>query len=156
MGSGALHHHPAITSRPGGFCFLSYPHALADGLPVPDSSGLAFGVRLEDAIERAALEIIERDAVSIWWYGQVRRPEIEIDLKNFSLWKDFAAWMHKSDRSFWMLDLTHDLGMPVAAAVSCNAGGTILPSALQPPAAVKLPHCRPWANSFSSKRRSGC
>ena len=109
---------------PAASCFLGYPQAMEEGFPIPDSNGLASGDRLEDAIERALLEAIERDAVSIWWYGQVKRPAMDFGGEELPLWRPFEDWMHRSDRKFWVLDLTHDLGVPVAAAVSSNRGGS--------------------------------
>ena len=38
-------------------------------------------------------------------------------------WDAFEHWMRRTDRQFWLLDLTHDLGIPVAAAISCDAHG---------------------------------
>ncbi|MGE0147332.1 MAG: YcaO-like family protein [Parvibaculaceae bacterium] len=111
---------------PAAACFLGYPRALEDGFPVPDSSGLAFGARRADAIERAFLELVERDAVSIWWYCRLRRPAVEPEPGIAALWKAFADWMRNCGRTFWILDLTHDLGIPVAAAVSCNNEGSDL------------------------------
>ena len=111
---------------PAACCFLGYPQAMAEGFPIPDSNGLASGDRLEDATERALLETIERDAVSIWWYGRVKRPAMDFGGEELALWRAFEDWMHRSDRKFWILDLTHDLGFPVAAAVSSNMGGSDL------------------------------
>ena len=111
---------------PAASCFLGYPQAMEEGFPIPNSNGLASGDRLEDAIERALLETIERDAVSIWWYGRVKRPAMDFGGEELPLWRAFEDWMHRSDRKFWVLDLTHDLGVPVAAAVSSNSGGSDL------------------------------
>lgn len=111
---------------PAASCFLGYPQAMEEGFPIPDSNGLASGDCLVDAIERALLETIERDAVSIWWYGRVNRPALDLDGEELLLWRPFEDWMRRSDRQFWVLDLTHDLGVPVAAAVSSNSGGSDL------------------------------
>lgn len=111
---------------PAACCFLGYPQAMEEGFPIPDSNGLASGDRLADAIERALLEAIERDAVSIWWYGRVNRPAMDFDHEELLLWRPFEDWMHRSGRQFWILDLTHDLGVPVAAAVSANRDGSDL------------------------------
>jgi YcaO-like protein with predicted kinase domain len=108
---------------PAACCFLGYPRALEVGFPIPDSNGLASGDCLADAIERALLEVIERDAVSIWWYGRVSRPAMEMECDKFPLWRPFEEWTRRSERRFWLLDLTHDLGVPVAAAISSDRSG---------------------------------
>ncbi len=108
---------------PAAHCFLGYPNAIEEGFPIPDSSGLASGNSSADAIGRGLLELVERDAVSIWWYGRVKRPEMHVDREKFALWKPFEEWIKRSGRTFWILDLTHDLAIPVAAAISCDATG---------------------------------
>lgn len=109
---------------PAAHCFLGYPSALAEGFPVPDSNGLASGNSHETAIERSILEVIERDAVSIWWYGRVRRPAMKLDIDRIAIWDQFIAWLKSLHRAFWILDLTHDLAIPVAAAVTCDTRGS--------------------------------
>lgn len=108
---------------PAACCFLGYPDALNDGFPVPDSSGLAAGETAAEAEDRALLELVERDAVSIWWYGRVHRPPIKLPLSQISILDHFERWVAESGRRFWLLDLTHDLGIPVAVAVMCDHAG---------------------------------
>jgi ribosomal protein S12 methylthiotransferase accessory factor len=103
--------------------FLGYPDAGRQGFPVPDSSGLAAGETRVSACERALMELVERDAVSIWWYGRVRRPELRIENSAIPWFDKFRDWTHRAGRQFWLLDLTHDLGLPVAAAISCDSEG---------------------------------
>jgi len=112
-----------IVHVPAAHVFLGYPEALSEGLPIPDSSGLAAGESASSALERALFELIERDAVSIWWYGCVQRPELRLAAQAIPWRDEFQAWMRRAERQFWLLDLTHDLGLPVAAAISCSAQG---------------------------------
>jgi thiazole/oxazole-forming peptide maturase SagD family component len=105
---------------PAAYCFLGNPNAHDEGFPIPDSSGLAAGGTTNDAVERGLLELIERDAVSIWWYNRLAMPPLTIDLAELSLWEPFADWIKRCKRQFWLLDLTTDLGVPVAAAISCD------------------------------------
>lgn len=109
---------------PAALCFLGYPTALPEGFPIPDSSGLASGTTTGDAIERALHECIERDAVAIWWYNRIRRPSPLLAAS--PLLDAFAAWIKRCRRRFWLLDLTHDLAVPVVAAVSSNDSGADL------------------------------
>jgi ribosomal protein S12 methylthiotransferase accessory factor len=108
---------------PAAYCFLGYPHALEQGFPIPDSNGLAAGEDVESCIDHGLLELIERDAVAIWWYGQIRRSEPLIDRSSFELLSRFEAWVAKSGRKLWFLDLATDLGVPVVAALTCGLDG---------------------------------
>lgn len=111
---------------PTACCFLGYPHANEEGFPIPDSSGLAASNAAPDALERGLLELIERDAISIWWYNQLAMPPMVIDQSALAIWQPFMEWIKKCERKFWLLDLTGDLCVPVAAAVSCNQLGSDL------------------------------
>jgi thiazole/oxazole-forming peptide maturase SagD family component len=111
---------------PAAYCFLGYPNANEEGFPIPDSSGLAAGEATADAMERGLLELIERDAVSIWWYNQLAMPPMMIDHAALAIWQPFMEWIKNCGRKFWLLDLSGDLCVPVAAAVSCNDLGSDL------------------------------
>ena len=86
------------------------------------SNGCAAGNTVEEAVLQGFLELVERDAVAIWWYNRLRRPAI--DLHSFD-----DRWLcgvqrryHELGREVVTLDLTSDLGIPVAAALSHRAG----------------------------------
>ena len=57
---------------------------------------------------------MERDACAIWWYNRLRVPGV--DLECFG--DDYLAATHdyyrRHHRESWVLDVTGDLGMPVA------------------------------------------
>ncbi len=84
----------------------------------PDSNGCAAGNTMEEAILQGFLELVERDAFACWWYNRVRLPEV--DLGSFGdAWLDGARDYYGAfGREFWVLDATHDLGIPVFVAVS--------------------------------------
>lgn len=84
-----------------------------------DSTGTAAGADIDAATRSALLEIVERDAAGIWWYGRCRRPAIRLDPgRSPTLTAALAA--RAPDRPLWFLDLTHDLGPAVVAAISCS------------------------------------
>ncbi|MBL8790126.1 MAG: YcaO-like family protein [Rhizobiales bacterium] len=114
------------TLVPAACCWLGFPRALEEGFPVPDSSGLAAGPDRDDAIARAVAECVERDAVSIWWYNRVARPSAALTARDLAVWQPFSAWVRRCGRRWWLLDLTHDLALPVVAAVSCDEQGSAL------------------------------
>lgn len=89
----------------------------------PDSNGCAAGSSLEDAILQGTLELVERDAVALWWYN--RTPVPGVDLGSFAdAWLDEAGRQYADlGRELWVLDLTADLGVPVMAALSRRNDG---------------------------------
>jgi oxazoline/thiazoline synthase len=84
-----------------------------------DSNGNAAGSSLEDAILQGFFELVERDAVALWWYNRTRQPAV--DLGSFGdpwiagLQEDYPA---RLGRQVWVLDITSDLGIPAMAAIS--------------------------------------
>ena len=88
-----------------------------------DSNGLAGGNCLEEAVLQGLLEVVERDAVAIWWYNRLRRPGVELDMVA-DPWPAGMREVHRGlGRALYALDLTHDLGIPVVAAISARTGG---------------------------------
>ncbi|MEU8823151.1 TOMM precursor leader peptide-binding protein [Streptomyces sp. NPDC048636] len=83
-----------------------------------DSNGAAAGGTLEDAAVRGFLELVERDAVALWWYNRTRQPGIALDALD-DPWPGEVARLHAGlRRQVWALDLTTDFGIPVVAALS--------------------------------------
>ncbi|WP_461028981.1 TOMM precursor leader peptide-binding protein, partial [Streptomyces sparsus] len=92
------------------------------GLPWADSNGNAAGSSVEDAVVHGFLELVERDAVALWWYNRTRHPAVDLDAFD-EPWLAALRRTHAAlGRSVWALDLTSDLGVPVVAAVSHRAG----------------------------------
>ncbi|PCK08871.1 MAG: hypothetical protein COA42_06860 [Alteromonadaceae bacterium] len=81
------------------------------------SNGAAAGNTLEEAILQALFELIERDAIAIWWYNQVERPEFSRELIDQQRLKLIT---HDLDQQhdYWLLDITNDIGIPVIAAIA--------------------------------------
>lgn len=83
-----------------------------------ESSGGAAGNTLEEAILQGFLELVERDAVSIWWYNRLRRPALDLDTFDEPYIRDLERTYHARGRALWVLDLTSDLGIPTFGAIS--------------------------------------
>jgi oxazoline/thiazoline synthase len=92
--------------------------AASGGQFSPDSSGCAAGNTLEEAVLHGFLELVERDAHAIWWYNRLKRPEIDLDRLGDGYIRDLRAQFAAMGRRFWVLDVTSDLGIPVAVAVA--------------------------------------
>ncbi|KWI25676.1 TOMM precursor leader peptide-binding protein [Burkholderia stagnalis] len=106
---------------PLSYCYAETPDsAQADVACVHNPNGCAAGSTLDEAILQGMLELIERDAVAIWWYNRIPRPGI--DLASFE--EPYFDALVREYESFgwrlWALDITHDLGVPSVAALAEN------------------------------------
>ena len=82
-----------------------------------DSNGCAAGNTPEEAILHGFLELVERDAVAIWWYNRQQRAEIDLDRLGDSYIRDQRAQFAATGRRLWLLDVTSDIEIPVVMAV---------------------------------------
>jgi ribosomal protein S12 methylthiotransferase accessory factor len=87
-----------------------------------DSNGLAGGNYLEEAILQGLLELIERDAVALWWYNRGRVPGVDLESFGDPFVDRVQAFYPTLGRRLWALDLTTDLRVPCFAAVSAIEG----------------------------------
>jgi ribosomal protein S12 methylthiotransferase accessory factor len=107
-----------IRYLPTGFCYYAYPDPPGEAFCIADSNGNAAGNTIEEAILQGLLELVERDALGIWWYNRIRRPAVAIDGFGVSYPAELEAYLRRHDRDLWLLDLTNDLGIPVFGAFS--------------------------------------
>jgi ribosomal protein S12 methylthiotransferase accessory factor len=87
------------------------------------STGCAAGTSFAGAAARALLELVERDAVALWWIGGRRaRPLAGESAALAEAVRLLGALRQGSgERASWLLDLTTDLGIPCIAALSVDA-----------------------------------
>ncbi|HET6706695.1 TOMM precursor leader peptide-binding protein [Amycolatopsis sp.] len=88
-----------------------------------DSNGNAAGGTLEDAALQGMLEVVERDAVALWWYNRTRQPAVDLDAFGDPWIAELREVYAGLGREVWVLDVTSDLGVPVCTAVSRHTGG---------------------------------
>jgi ribosomal protein S12 methylthiotransferase accessory factor len=105
---------------PTAYCFFGY--ALPEGHRFcrADSNGCAAGNEPEEAILQGLLELVERDAVALWWYNRARRPGIDLGSSRSSHVAAAVEAEATLGRAVWALDLANDLAIPAIAAVSCS------------------------------------
>ena len=104
---------------PSCFCFAQYP--IEDNQKIysyPDSNGCAAGNTLEEAMLQGFLELAERDAVAIWWYNRVKRPQVDLSSIQSIYVEKIVQYFSQLDRSLWVLDITNDLQIPCFVAIS--------------------------------------
>ncbi|KEO80924.1 TOMM precursor leader peptide-binding protein [Tumebacillus flagellatus] len=105
---------------PTSSCFFGYPSALYSHA---DSNGCAAGNTLEEAILQGFFELVERDSVAIWWYNCLRRGAVDVESFDLPYAAQLRDYYRSLGREFWVLDLTHDLGVPSVVAVSRRVDG---------------------------------
>ncbi|MDJ0837310.1 MAG: TOMM precursor leader peptide-binding protein [Acidobacteriota bacterium] len=88
-----------------------------------NSNGCAVGSCFEEAVLYGLLELVERDAVAVWWYNRLRVPELALDPAD-PLVIVFREALAANGRDLWVLDITHDLGIPCFTALSACADGS--------------------------------
>ncbi len=95
--------------------------------PFPLSIGSAAGPSPDAAALHGLLELIERDATSLWWRGgQLARsipPQHEAHTAAEELLRQLRHGASRQRRT-WLLDITTDIGVPCVVAVSCRADGS--------------------------------
>jgi ribosomal protein S12 methylthiotransferase accessory factor len=87
------------------------------------SSGCGAGFAKEQALLHGLLELVERDAVALWWRGGrlARAPSPHLGQEAAA----FLGMLRRrvSARVSWLLDITSDLGIPAVAALSTEETG---------------------------------
>lgn len=103
------------------FCYAKYP--APDEMKLysyPDSNGCAAGNIIEEAILQGFLELVERDAVAIWWNNMLQFPQVNLASAENAYIKECQAYYQQIGRTVHVLDITSDLGIPVFVAISQN------------------------------------
>jgi len=88
-------------------------------------TGCGAGESFAIAALHGLYELIERDAVALWWWG--RRPGRPMPMEAAGLAEatGFLAALRQGERgrASWFLDLTTDINVPVVAALSADGNG---------------------------------
>ncbi|MFO7482505.1 TOMM precursor leader peptide-binding protein [Oceanibaculum nanhaiense] len=110
---------------PTRFCYFDYAarevsedHAFC----IADSNGCASGGTREEAILQGLLEVIERDAIAIWWYNRLHnRPAARLEGVDSAFLQAMEDYARRDGLRVEVLDLTTDLGIPVMGAIASQA-----------------------------------
>jgi oxazoline/thiazoline synthase len=102
---------------PTAYCYYGYqPNYKPDCWA--DSNRCAAGNTLEEAILQGFMELVERDAVALWWYNSLQKPQVDLDSFNEPYFQNLKQYYQTINRELWVLDLTSDFDIPVFAAIS--------------------------------------
>jgi ribosomal protein S12 methylthiotransferase accessory factor len=108
---------------PAAYALIGHSNAGEPGcFCVGDSNGCAAATSLDQAIACGFLELVERDATAIWWYGCHRRPQV--DLRTVAGHEVLLDWLNGRQRRSHVLDITSDLNIPVFVAISYEPNGS--------------------------------
>jgi oxazoline/thiazoline synthase len=103
--------------------YYAYPYQHDKLFGWADSNGCASGTTFEDACLQGLLELIERDAVAVWWYNEYQVSGYSPEDLGDDYYVLLDGYYKSIDREYWLLDLTHDLSVPVFCAVSRRVRG---------------------------------
>jgi len=109
--------HRERSKAPLTYCYANTPFMREEELCRFDSNGCAAGRSLEEAVLQGLLEVIERDAVAIWWYNRLIVPALSPSLVGPGLLDTLQRWLEPT-WDWWLLDVTHDLETPACVAVA--------------------------------------
>lgn len=109
--------HQRFVHLPATYCFYGFQEP--DSRNTCDSNGVAAGTTLEEAILSGLLELIERDAVALWWYNRCRRPAVDMASFDLPYWHKIERYYREDlGRELHVLDLRTDTQVPVFVVVS--------------------------------------
>jgi ribosomal protein S12 methylthiotransferase accessory factor len=108
---------------PTGLLYYGAPAEPGQRYVRADSNGNAAGSSIEDAVLQGLLELVERDAVALWWYNRTRAPAVDIDAFGDPWTEELREVYASLGREVWVLDVTSDLEIPVMVALSRRIGG---------------------------------
>ncbi|HET9385615.1 MAG TPA: YcaO-like family protein, partial [Gemmatimonadales bacterium] len=108
----------SVKYLPTACCYYGYPLRTGEEFCRADSNGCAAGNTREEAILQGFFELVERDAVAIWWYNEIMRPAVDLASCSQPFLRSTVAEYEAVGRSLRVFDLTTDLGIPSFAAVS--------------------------------------
>jgi ribosomal protein S12 methylthiotransferase accessory factor len=100
------------------YCYAEAPPDSGTAFCAPCGNGVAAGTCLEEAVLQALLELVERDAVAMWWYNRLGRPAIDLASFGESYFAALVGDYARLGWTVWALDLTHDLGIPTCVTLA--------------------------------------
>lgn len=106
---------------PTRFLYIGYRAAGVSGdhgFCAANSNGCASGATLAEAVLQGAFELVERDAVAIWWYNRLPRPVVRLEGIRDEFVDRMLRRYDEMGREIYLLDLTVDLAIPVVVAIS--------------------------------------
>jgi len=108
---------------PTSYCYLHTPGDSGSAFCSFNPNGHAAGNCVEEAVLQAFLELVERDAIALWWYSRAARPEVATETFDEPYFESLRRHYRSMGHRTWVLDLTTDLEIPAFAALSRSDDG---------------------------------
>ncbi len=115
--------HDRLRYLPTAYCYYGHPEFKHSKWCAPDSNGSAAGNTFEEALLQGFFELVERDAVAIWWYNRIPRPAVPLASIPLPYVQAVAAYYASQQRDLWVLDISHDLPVTTLACLSRRTDG---------------------------------
>jgi oxazoline/thiazoline synthase len=103
---------------PTAYCYANVPTLSGEQFCRYNSNGHAAGNCLEEAILQGFFELVERDAVAIWWYNRLPRPAVELESFAEPYFLTLRDHYLAMGWEVWVCDLTTDLNIPTFVALA--------------------------------------
>lgn len=104
---------------PTAYCYYGYAQQHNIQFTRADSNGCAAGNTKEEAILQGFMELVERDAVALWWYNRLKKPGVDLSSFDDPYFQELTDYYKKNfKRDLWVLDITSDLSIPTFVAIS--------------------------------------
>jgi len=107
---------------PTAYCYLGYGETFCGA----DTNGCAAADVWEEAVLRGLLELVERDAVGLWWYSRARRPAFAWETLGSDRVRSRIDLIRERGRVVHVLDLTTDIRIPAFAAICTRPDGSAM------------------------------
>ncbi|MBI4797592.1 MAG: TOMM precursor leader peptide-binding protein [Desulfarculus sp.] len=105
---------------PAAYLYYNCPLERGGRFAKGDSNGVAAGNCKEEAFMQGFFELVERDAVALWWYNRLPRRRVDQDSFGDERLRAARAYLAREGYALEVLDLTTDLPIPVLAAVALH------------------------------------
>jgi ribosomal protein S12 methylthiotransferase accessory factor len=109
---------------PTAVCFMHYDFRSQPQFCAGDSNGCAAGPTFASATLSALLELIERDAIAIWWYNHLHLPKLDLAALGDPLILQLEDAFAAHGRLLYVLDITTDLQVPACVAIAPKIDGS--------------------------------
>lgn len=107
---------------PAAYCYTHVPIPPEERFCYVNANGHASGNCVEEAILQAFFELIERDAVGIWWYNRLQRAGVDLESFGEPYFLELVAHYRALGYTLWVLDVSTELDIPAFAALAVTGG----------------------------------
>lgn len=101
---------------PAQLAYLNYNRGSEPLIRNPISTGLAAGMTRSAAIDRGALEVVERDAFMTYYLTKTQLPRIQLDIQTEAI-KALTDRLERAAIDWYLLDARTDTEVPIVIAV---------------------------------------